>query len=91
MKSSCANTTTGIRIFFFFLSHFNVECEKKNEEKRLTEDVAKDLPAPHAHAKEDLVLHDQDSDTEEGADEGGIAAPVVKEGLKESDDCMDVT
>lgn len=57
---------------------------------RLTKDVAKDLPASHAHSQQDLVLHDQDSNAEDCADKTGVAAPVVKEGLEESDDCMDV-
>jgi hypothetical protein len=70
------------------LEESKVSLEK--QKKQLTENVAKDLPSSHSHPQEDLVLHDQDSDTEQGADEGGIAAPVVKEGLEEGDDGVDV-
>lgn len=59
-------------------------------DKLLTKDIAKDLPSAHAHPEQDLVFHYQDADTQEGADHTGVASPVIKERLQESDDSMNV-
>lgn len=67
-----------------------VDSRLQSRTRGLTNNVAQDLPAPHSHSEQDLVLHDQDSDAKEDADETDVAAPVIEVGLEEGDDCVDL-
>lgn len=70
--------------------HIYTQAKRAKRVATLTDYVTTNLPAAHPHAKEDLVLHDKDSDAEEHGYEGDIATPVVEERFEEGDDSVDV-
>lgn len=66
------------------------ECVSQQKYKRLTNNITQDLPTPHSHPEEDLVLHDQNSDAKEDTDEADVTAPVIEVRLEKSDHGMNL-